>query len=89
MLTLTRYLFYLRMKPVRAAGLVVFRRVPEIQYLLMQHSYGKKHWTPPKGHVDPGESDYQTALRETEEEAGLTEQALKIIPGKILSKCSL
>lgn len=31
------------------------------------------------GHVDPGESDYETALRETEEEAGLTKDNLKII----------
>ncbi len=31
------------------------------------------------GHVDPGESDMETALRETEEEAGLTANHLKII----------
>ncbi|CEL97926.1 unnamed protein product [Vitrella brassicaformis CCMP3155] len=67
---------------LRAAGLLVFRRhhAPaagtikneSIEYLMMQTSYGELHWTPPKGHVDPGESDLQTALRETEEEAGLT-----------------
>ena len=39
---------------VRAAGFVLFRRVPAIEYLLMQTSYGKNHWSPPKGHVDPG-----------------------------------
>lgn len=38
---------------------------------MMQTSYGHFHWTPPKGHVDPGESDMETAIRETEEEAGL------------------
>ena len=31
------------------------------------------------GHVDPGENDFQTALRETEEEAGLKEHQLKIL----------
>lgn len=31
------------------------------------------------GHVDPGESDLETALRETEEEAGLTKADLRIL----------
>ncbi|KAG7201926.1 hypothetical protein KM043_004636 [Ampulex compressa] len=44
----------------------------------MQTSYGEHHWTPPKGHVDAGETDMQTALRETEEEAGLLASDLKI-----------
>ncbi|XP_042862979.1 bis(5'-nucleosyl)-tetraphosphatase [asymmetrical]-like [Penaeus japonicus] len=58
---------------LRAAGLVIFRCIAtEIQYLLMQASYADHHWSPPKGHVDPGESDLETALRETEEEAGLS-----------------
>lgn len=30
------------------------------------------------GHVDPGESDWITALRETKEEAGLTENDLEV-----------
>lgn len=63
----------------RACGFVIFRRVQgAIEYLLMQVSYGKHHWTPPKGHVDPGESDMETALRETEEEAGLVANDFKI-----------
>lgn len=45
----------------------------------MQTSYGKNHWTPPKGHVDPGESDYQTALRETKEEAGFDEKDFRVV----------
>jgi 8-oxo-dGTP pyrophosphatase MutT (NUDIX family) len=31
------------------------------------------------GHVDPGESDLETALRESEEESGLTKTDLRII----------
>jgi bis(5'-nucleosidyl)-tetraphosphatase len=31
------------------------------------------------GHVDPGESDMETAMRETEEEAGLTVNHLQVI----------
>lgn len=40
---------------VRACGLIVFRLlascVPpkDIEYLLLQTSYGEHHWTPPKG----------------------------------------
>nr|XP_034172773.1 bis(5'-nucleosyl)-tetraphosphatase [asymmetrical] [Osmia lignaria] len=63
----------------RASGFVIFRRMQgAIEYLLMQVSYGEHHWTPPKGHVDPGESDMETALRETEEEAGFIASDLKI-----------
>ncbi|XP_076669611.1 purine phosphoribosyltransferase family protein Apf [Andrena cerasifolii] len=63
----------------RAAGFVVFRRMQGmIEYLLMQTSYGDHHWTPPKGHVDPGESDLDTAVRETKEESGLLLSDLKV-----------
>ena len=67
---------------LRAAGLIIFRRksfTEPLEYLLLQTSYGKHHWTPPKGHVDPGESDMQTALRETEEESGLKKSSLEIM----------
>ncbi|KAL0869650.1 hypothetical protein ABMA27_005899 [Loxostege sticticalis] len=67
------------MSPTRAAGLVIFRNVNQaVQFLLLQTSYGEHHWTPPKGHVDPGESDWVTALRETKEEAGLSEDDLEV-----------
>lgn len=46
---------------------------------MMQTSYGHFHWTPPKGHVDPGESDMETAFRETEEEAGLKSQDIRVV----------
>ena len=61
------------MEVVRAAGFILFRRNESklVEYLLMKASYGSKHWTPPKGHVDPGEDDFTTACRETLEEAGL------------------
>lgn len=62
-----------------AAGFIIFRKIQsKIEYLLLQTSYGKHHWTPPKGHVDPGESELQTALRETQEEAGLSEQMFNV-----------
>ncbi|XP_060092228.1 bis(5'-nucleosyl)-tetraphosphatase [asymmetrical] [Heteronotia binoei] len=80
---------------LRACGLIIFRKLREsstlpssaatlgsnIEYLLLQTSYGTHHWTPPKGHVDPGEDDLQTALRETQEEAGLDTSQFTILEG--------
>ena len=64
---------------VRAAGFIIYRQMKaKTEYLLMQTSYGEHHWTPPKGHVDPGESDYETAVRETAEEAGIREEDMVI-----------
>ena len=68
----------------RAAGLLIFRYFHgehrnTLEYLLLQTSYGRHHWTPPKGHVDPGESDFQTALRETEEESGIRADSIEIL----------
>lgn len=55
----------------KAAGFVIYRKLcDKVEYLLLKASYGGFHWTPPKGHVDPGEDDFTTALRETREEAG-------------------
>ena len=57
-----------------AAGIILFRKLGEhnpIEYLLLQTSYGENHWTPPKGHLDEGESELETAIRETKEESNL------------------
>ncbi len=57
----------------RSAGAVVFHRgdlghrAEQIEYLLLLSSY----WGFPKGHVEPGESERDAALREIREEAGL------------------
>jgi len=68
--------------PVRAAGLIIFRVVAErFQYLLLQASNGVHHWTPPKGHLDPGEDWMTAARRETEEEAGLPPNSYDILQG--------
>ncbi|XP_021466209.1 bis(5'-nucleosyl)-tetraphosphatase [asymmetrical] isoform X3 [Oncorhynchus mykiss] len=79
---------------LRACGFIVFRRLAQssplpdnIEYLLLQTSYGKHHWTPPKGHVDPGEDDLTTALRETQEEAGLREEHLQVVDGFLQELC--
>ncbi|CAB3408340.1 unnamed protein product [Caenorhabditis bovis] len=64
---------------VRAAGLVVYRKVSgKVEFLLLQASYPPHHWTPPKGHVDPGEDEWTAAIRETSEEANLSKDQLTI-----------
>jgi diadenosine hexaphosphate hydrolase (ATP-forming) len=67
-------------KPNRAvreytAGGVVYRhRNDDIDILMIQDRMGR--WTIPKGHVEEGEKIEQTALREVEEETGLSELRL-------------
>lgn len=46
---------------------------------LANNNYKKVHfYISCVGHVDPGESDWVTALRETKEEAGLSEDDLEV-----------
>lgn len=54
------------------AGGIVFRATndqKDIEILLIQDSKGR--WTIPKGHIEPGETAKQTAIREIGEESGL------------------
>lgn len=52
---------------VQGAGGVLFN--PQGQVLLIRDRQG--YWCFPKGHLDPGESPEQAALREVEEETGI------------------
>ena len=45
------------------------------KFLLMRH---RDRWDLPKGHAEPGESLLATALRETEEETGISEAKIKV-----------
>lgn len=49
---------------------MVRRDAGEPQLLLVRSSDGR-HWVLPKGHIDPGETPRQAALREVREEAGV------------------
>jgi len=54
----------------KSCGAVVFRLEDGKRHYLVLH-YEEKHWDFPKGHVEKGESEEQTARREIEEETGL------------------
>ena len=56
------------MKEIKACGFLIVRGDPIEQFLLMEH---KDRLDLPKGHVDPGESEMECALRELQEETGI------------------
>lgn len=54
-----------------ACGVIPFQRKPEgVRYLLLLQTNG--FWSFPKGHMEPFESEEITALRELQEETGLS-----------------
>lgn len=56
------------MKEPRSCGFLIVKGDPIQSFLLMRHA---NRWDLPKGHVDPGETDLECALRELEEETGI------------------
>ena len=58
------------MKYEKSCGAVIFRKDGGWQVLLIRHTKGR-HVSFPKGHVEPGEMESQTAEREVQEETGL------------------
>jgi 8-oxo-dGTP pyrophosphatase MutT (NUDIX family) len=55
-----------------SAGGVVYRRTADGIYILICKDAGYHRWVLPKGLVNKGESHEQTALREIQEETGVT-----------------
>ena len=60
----------------KSAGVVVFRAGPPREYLLLD--YGR-HWDYPKGHIEPGETALEAAMRELTEETGIS--GARVVPG--------
>lgn len=66
------------MKREKSCGALVVRKNGEnFDLVLLRHRFGG-HWSFPKGHVEAGESERQTALREVREETGL---AIRLLDG--------
>ena len=60
------------MKREKSCGAVVYRYNNDVlEVLLIRHRFGG-HWSFPKGHVEEGENEFQTALREVKEETNLS-----------------
>lgn len=58
------------MKQEKSCGAICVKRTAEgPRVLLIRHRYGG-HWAFPKGHVEAGETERETAAREVREETG-------------------
>jgi diadenosine hexaphosphate hydrolase (ATP-forming) len=55
----------------QAGGIVVRQDGDRLSILLVRSKKNPEIWVFPKGHIEPGETAEETALRETQEEAGV------------------
>ncbi|MFN7990578.1 MAG: bis(5'-nucleosyl)-tetraphosphatase [Candidatus Micrarchaeia archaeon] len=62
----------------KSCGIIIFRLAGGVREYLILH-YEEGHWDLPKGHVEAGESEIETAIREAREETGITD--IRPIPG--------
>ena len=70
-----------QMRQVKSCGFILFsgnRNQPQKSFLLMKHA---DRYDLPKGHIEPGESDLECALREMNEETGISIDAVQVVPG--------
>ena len=59
----------------KSCGVVPYRMYDgQVQYLLLMQHNGT--WSFPKGHTEPGETELETALRELQEETGLSAELI-------------
>lgn len=58
-------------RPTHAGGVVLRGRGASVRVLLVTAKRQPNQWVFPKGHIEPGETVEQAAIREVEEEAGV------------------
>lgn len=63
------------MRTIKSCGVLLVKGRPPREFLLMRHA---DRLDLPKGHIEPGESDLECALREMEEETGIPRQRVEI-----------
>jgi 8-oxo-dGTP pyrophosphatase MutT (NUDIX family) len=64
----------------RSAGAVIFRKEgKEILFLLLHYHFKTDYWDFPKGNIEKGEDEEETARREVKEETGISD--LKLASG--------
>ena len=59
------------MKREKSCGTVLFTVIDDVVYYVLIQNTNNGHCGFPKGHMEPGETQRQTALREIREEVGL------------------
>ena len=64
------------MPDVKSCGVLIVRGEPIREFLLMRHA---DRWDLPKGHVDPGETEVECALRELHEETGIAASDIELV----------
>ena len=65
-----------------SSGIIVFRRVlGQRLYLLLHYHYRGDYWDFPRGNIREDETPKEAAIRETEEETGLSANQLRIMEG--------
>lgn len=60
-----------------SAGAIIFKKDKEIKYLLLRYEAG--HWDFPRGGIEMGEEEKETASREIREETGIVD--INFVPG--------
>lgn len=55
----------------KSCGAVIFHRGNDSTKVLLVKNHNGKYWSFPKGHVEKGETEHETAIREIKEETGL------------------
>jgi len=66
----------------KACGVILISRKEnaEDRFLIVRQNNNTKSWSFPKGHIEEGETPKETALRELEEETGITKIEFSNLP---------
>src|SRR5579859_4343099 len=69
------------MKNERSAGAILFAGTNENTLFLLLRHKNDGHWSFPKGHIEVGEDEFDSAIREIAEETGITREEMQFVLG--------